>query len=95
MPQAFLNRFGPEKVAAPGGDQDAAVPDDLSGKGDAGDYFVEGGSNTKKYTEPKTIEELKIDTDDPALQYALGQLLLDGEYSWVFELPEFGKSNFY
>ena len=39
VPQAFLSRFGPDKVAAPSGDQDAAVPDDLSGKGDAGDYF--------------------------------------------------------
>ena len=39
VPQAFLSRFGPDKVAAPSGDQDKAIPDDLSGKGDAGDYF--------------------------------------------------------
>ena len=37
------------------------------------------------------MEDLKIDLEDPALQYALQQLLTDPELMWVFELPEEGK----
>jgi len=37
------------------------------------------------------MEDLTIDTEDPAIQYALQQLLTDPEFMWVFELPEDDK----
>lgn len=41
------------------------------------------------------MEDLTIDTEDPAIQYALQQLLTDPEFMWVFELPEDGKKYYY
>ena len=37
------------------------------------------------------MEDLKIDTDDPAVQHALTELLTNENYMWVFELSEEGK----
>ena len=100
--QAFLTRFGTNKpknssmsasANQPAGDQDQAVPDNLSteAQGNINDAESIGVSNAGKFTEPDTVDDLKIDTDDPAIQHALGIMLQNQEYMWVFELPEEGK----
>lgn len=60
-------------------------------QGNINDAESIGVSNAGKFTEPDTVDDLKIDTDDPAIQHALGIMLQNQEYMWVFELPEEGK----
>ena len=56
------------------------MPDNLSTEAQANMDDVEQGgtgaaSDVSKYTEPATIDDLKIDMDDPAIQHALTNLL--------------------
>ena len=65
----FLKRFGPSKGKAD--DKDDKIDDNLSNRADAGFGEQGGSASADKYTEPKTIDELKIENaDDPAIQYA-------------------------
>jgi len=65
----FLKRFGPSKGKAD--DKDDKIDDNLSNRADAGFGEQGGSASADKYTEPKTIDELKIEnSDDPAIQYA-------------------------
>ena len=45
------------------------MPDNLSteAQGNINDYDEAAVSNASKFTEPATIDDLKIDTDDPAI----------------------------